>query len=151
MAIVDQRSSPKRVDMEFRGVLAPLQEQASSDLLRHEQGVLVAPPGTGKTVIGCYVIAARKVPALVLLHRKPLLEQWRLQLISLLGLSSRDIGQVGSGRRKRTAVVDLAMIQSLRGMEDAEHFFADYGLIVVDECHHLPAFSFEAVVKRASV
>jgi len=151
LAIVDQRSSPKRVDMEFRGALTPLQEQAASNLLRHEQGVLVAPPGTGKTVIGCYVIAARKVPALVLLHRKPLLEQWRLQLISLLGLSSRDIGQVGSGRRKRTAVVDLAMIQSLRGMEDAEHFFADYGLIVVDECHHLPAFSFEAVVKRASV
>ncbi|MBI4573969.1 MAG: DEAD/DEAH box helicase family protein [candidate division NC10 bacterium] len=151
LAIVDRRGSPKRVEMGFKGELTDLQEQAACQLLCHEQGVLVAPPGTGKTVIGCCVISARKVPTLVLLHRKPLLEQWRLQLISLLGLPSRDIGQVGSGRHKRTTVIDLAMIQSLREMENAGQFFGDYGLIVVDECHHLPAFSFEAVVRRAPV
>jgi superfamily II DNA or RNA helicase len=149
LAIEDQRTSPKRIEVEFRGSLTGLQEQAVNQLLRHDQGVLVAPPGTGKTVIACFVIAARKAPTLILAHRKPLLEQWRLQLISQLELPSRHIGQIGAGRRKRTSVVDLAMLQSLKGVDT--QFFSDYGLIVVDECHHLPAFSFEAVVKRAPV
>jgi superfamily II DNA or RNA helicase len=118
-------------------------------MLAHEAGVLVAPPGTGKTVIACAAIAARRLPTLVLVHRKPLLEQWRAQLEALLGLTRKEIGQVGGGRRKRTGIVDLAMIQSLKAIDDLADFFGGYGLIVIDECHHLPAFSFEACVRRA--
>src|SRR5581483_10896588 len=82
---------------------------------------------------------------------RPLLEQWRTQLQSLLGLPSKEIGQLGGGRRKRTRIVDLAMIQSLKAIDELESFFADYGLVVVDECHHLPAVSFEAAVRHAPV
>ncbi|MBI3595527.1 MAG: DEAD/DEAH box helicase [Nitrospirae bacterium] len=88
---------------------------------------------------------------LILVHRKPLLEQWRVQLINLLGLAPKQIGQIGGGKDKRTGIVDLAMIQSLKDMENAESFFSHYGFIIVDECHHLPAFSFESCVKKAPV
>ena len=117
-------------------------------MLAHDDGVLVAPPGTGKTVIACAVIAARQLPTLVLAHSKPLLEQWRAQLQALLGLPSKQIGQIGGGRRKLTGTVDLAMIQSLKAIDDLDAFFGGYGLIVVDECHHLPAVSFESYCDR---
>ena len=97
------------------------------------------------------MIAERKLPTLILAHSKPLLDQWRAQLQVLLGLSSKEIGQVGGGRRKRTGFVDLVMIQSLKAIEGLESFFGDYGLVVVDECHHLPAVSFETSVRRAPV
>jgi superfamily II DNA or RNA helicase len=126
-----------------------LQADTVAKLMTHDDGVLVAPPGTGKTVIACALIAERKLPTLVLAHSKPLLEQWRTQLTTLLRLPSKQIGQLGGGRRRRTRIVDLAMIQSIKAIDDLETFFADYGLIVIDECHHLPAFSFEAAVRRA--
>lgn len=147
----DDRPTHGRLPLKFLGELTPLQETAVAAMLAHHDGVLVAPPGTGKTVIACALIAERKLPTLILAHRKPLLEQWRTQLQSLLGLSSREIGQLGGGRRRRTGVIDLAMIQSLKAVDDLEEFFSDYGLVVIDECHHLPAFSFEACVRRAPV
>ena len=72
-----------------------------------------------------------------------------MQLMELLGLTSREIGQVGGCRQRRSGIIDLAMIQSLRSIDDLEAFFANYGFIVVDECHHLPAFTFESSIKRA--
>lgn len=135
---------------EFCGELTALQREAVATLLEHDDGVLVAPPGTGKTVIACALISERQQPTLVLAHSKPLLEQWRSQLQDLLGLQSKHVGQLGGGRRKRTGIVDLAMIQSLKALDDLDSFFGDYGLIVVDECHHLPAVSFEAAVRHAS-
>ena len=133
----------------FRGELTPLQANAALAMLAHDDGVLVAPPGTGKTVIACALIAERKLPTLVLAHSKPLLEQWRAQLTTLLDLPSKQIGQKGGGRRRLTGIVDLAMIQSLKAIDDLDAFFGGYGLIVIDECHHLPAFSFEAAVRHA--
>ncbi len=147
----DRRPTHDQLPLEFLGGLTPLQETAVAAVLAHDEGVLVAPPGTGKTVIGCAVIAARRLPTLVLAHRKPLLEQWRAQLQALLGLSSKQIGQLGGGRRKRSGIVDLAMIQSLKAVDDLDEFFRHYGLIVIDECHHLPPFSFETCVRRAPV
>jgi superfamily II DNA or RNA helicase len=147
----DRRPTPEQLSLEFRGELTPRQEQAVAAMLEHDDGVLVAPPGAGKTVIACALIAERKLPTLILAHSKPLLDQWRAQLQSLLGLSSKQIGQRGGGRRKRTGIIDLAMIQSLKAVDDLGAFFAGYGLVVVDECHHLPAFSFESAVRRAPV
>ncbi len=102
-------------------------------------------------MIACALIAKRKLPTLILAHSKPLLEQWRTQLQSLLGLPAKQIGQRGGGRRKCTGIVDLAMIQSLKAIDELEEFLGGYGLVVVDECHHLPAFSFEAAIRRAPV
>jgi superfamily II DNA or RNA helicase len=146
----DRRPTHTRLPLEFRGELTPLQANAAVAMLTHDNGVLVAPPGTGKTVIACALIAERKLPTLILAHSKPLLEQWRAQLTTLLDLPSKQIGQKGGGRRKLTGVVDLAMVQSLKAIDDLDAFFSSYGLIVIDECHHLPAFSFEAAVRHAS-
>ena len=151
LVTTDLRHIPDRLALTFRGTLSPLQEEAVNRLLSHDQGVLVAPPGTGKTVMGCYIAAARSLPTLILVHRNPLLDQWRAQLVSLLGLSPKEVGQIGAGKHRRTKRIDLAMIQSLRDLEGGDEFFRDYGLIIVDECHHLPAFSFESSVKQAPV
>lgn len=151
LTLKDLRPMPAKFPQAFHGELNSLQKEAVKIVLAYDQGVLVAPPGSGKTVMGCYIAAARKFPTLVLVHRKPLLEQWRVQLINLLGLSDKEIGQIGGGKVKQTHIVDLAMIQSLKDMEDAESFFSHYGFIIVDECHHLPAFSFESCVKKAPV
>ena len=147
----DARPTPDRLSLRFVGNMTALQESALQALLVHDEGVLVAPPGMGKTVIACAVIAARNLPTLVLAHRKPLLEQWRAQLQAALDLAPKQIGQLGGGRRKRMGIVDLAMIQSLKAVDDLEELFRGYGLVVIDECHHLPAFSFEACIRRAPV
>ncbi len=146
----DRRPTHMQLPLDFRGELTPLQASATDAMLAHDDGVLVAPPGTGKTVIACALIAERKLPTLILAHSKPLLDQWRAQLTTLLDLPSKQIGQIGGGRRKLTGIVDLAMIQSLKAVDDLDGLFGDYGLIVIDECHHLPAFSFEAVVRHAT-
>ena len=150
LVIDDRRPTHGPLKLTFHGTLSPLQRTALAAVLAHDDGVLVAPPGTGKTVIACAAIAARQLPTLVLAHSKPLLEQWRAQIQMLLGLSSKEIGQIGGGRRKLTGVVDLAMIQSLKAIDDLEAFFSNYGLVVVDECHHLPAVSFETSVRYAT-
>lgn len=151
LSMTEARPTPKRLSLKFLGQLTSFQRQAMRQLLAHEMGVLVAPPGAGKTIMGCFAVARRNVPTLILSHRKPILEQWRAQLMATLGLSSRDIGQVGGGRNKQRGVVDLGMIQSLARLDDLEPFFSAYGFLIVDECHHLPAFTFEAAVKRAPV
>ncbi|MBI5882354.1 MAG: DEAD/DEAH box helicase [Elusimicrobia bacterium] len=120
-------------------------------VLAHDMGFLVAPPGAGKTVMGCFAAAQRGLPTLILADRKPLLEQWRKQLMALLGLSSRQIGQVGGGRDRQSGVVDLAMMPSLARRDDLSEFFSRYGFIIHDECHHVPAATFEACMREASV
>ncbi len=149
LVIADQRLKPENLALSFQGSLKPEQEKAVAAVLAHDMGVLVAPPGAGKTVMGCAAIARRNVPTLVLADRKPLLEQWRLQLMRFLDLKSKDIGQVGGGRDSQRGVVDLAMIQSLARREDLDAFFAGYGFIVVDECHHIPAVEFQGAIKKA--
>lgn len=145
----DDRIVLDEIGLSFSGNLMPAQDNAVDSLLKNDLGVLVAPPGVGKTVMACSVIARRSVPTIVLLHRKPLLDQWRAQITELLDLPASAIGQIGGGRNKPTGVVDLAMIQSLTRAENLEELFGAYGLVVVDECHHLPAVSFEAVVRQA--
>jgi superfamily II DNA or RNA helicase len=151
LSIIDQRPAHGNLSLQFLGSLTLSQERTVQNLLTHEMGVLVAPPGAGKTVMGCFVVAKRNLPTLILAHRKPILEQWRMRLIEFLNLSSQEIGQVGGGKRRRSGIVDLAMIQSLKSITDLEGFFGNYGFIVVDECHHLPAFTFEACLRRAPV
>lgn len=145
----DRRNVPEKISLEFRGTLRPEQETAMKTVLAHDLGMLVAPPGAGKTVMGCYAAARRGLPTLILGDRKPLLEQWRKQIMELLGLPSRQIGQVGGGRDRQSGIVDLATIQSLARRDDLPEFFSGYGFVIVDECHHLPAATFEACIREA--
>ncbi len=130
----------------FKGTLTPMQEQASKAILTHDMGVFVAPPGIGKTVVGIQVIAARDRNTLILVHRKPLLDQWVAQLALFLGIDTKEIGQIGAGKKKPNGRLDVAMLQSLVRQGKVDDLVAGYGHVVVDECHHLPAFSFERVL-----
>ncbi len=153
--LADHRPMPAPLPArrQLKADLTGLQQEAVQTMLAHDHGVLVAPPGTGKTVMGCAILAARSLPTLVLVHRKPLLDQWRAQLISTLDLEAKQLGQLGGGRNRPTGVIDLAMIQSLTRLPPADlvALFGRYGLVVVDECHHVPAFSFESCLRHAPV
>lgn len=144
--VVDERATGDRIDVSFQGTLTPTQERAASAMLSSETGMLVAPPGIGKTVLGAYLIAQRKVRTLVLVHRKPLLDQWTSQLSAFLGQPRKAIGVLGGGRRRPSALVDVAMLQSLVRKGKVADVVAEYGHVVVDECHHVSASSFERVL-----
>jgi superfamily II DNA or RNA helicase len=146
LAIDDQRHSGRPLDVRFDARLTDIQTQAVDTLHKHETGVLVAPPGVGKTVIGTWLIAERQCSTLVLVHRQPSLDQWVAQLALFLGLHTRDIGRIGGGKYKPNGLLDVAMIQSMVRKDKVDDLVADYGHVIVDECHHLPAVSFERVL-----
>jgi superfamily II DNA or RNA helicase len=117
-------------------------------MIDHDTGVLVAPPGSGKTVIGVNLLANRRRSTLILVHRTQLLEQWVAQLSVFLDRDPEEIGQVGGGRRKPNGHLDVAMIQSLVHKDAVDDMVATYGQVIVDECHHVPAVSFERVMRE---
>lgn len=145
----DKRQNGSTTAFRFHGTLTDIQQQAVTELEAHDIGIFVAPPGSGKTVVGAWMVAARNCSTLVLVHRKPLLDQWVAQLSSFLGLSKKEIGTVGSGKNKVTGMLDVAMMQSLVRKDAVADIVANYGQVIVDECHHLPAFSFERVLAEA--
>ncbi len=145
----DERYSGCAVEMTFLGELTAKQKSATEALLAHETGVLSAATGFGKTVVAASVIAARGVNTLVLVHRRQLMDQWIARLGAFLSLPDAAIGQIGGGKRKPGGIIDVGMLQSLVRDNKVDDVVANYGNLVVDECHHIPAVSFEAVVHRA--
>ncbi|MBN2362345.1 MAG: DEAD/DEAH box helicase [Deltaproteobacteria bacterium] len=144
----DKRDQGKPVDFTFQGTLTPIQDQAAKALLAHDTGVFVAPPGIGKTVVGTFLVAARKTSTLVLVHRKPLLDQWIGQLAMFLGIEPKQIGQIGAGKSKPNGRLDVAMVQSLVRKGSVSDLVAGYGQVIQDESHHCPAVSFERVLSE---
>jgi superfamily II DNA or RNA helicase len=124
------------------------QELAAKAMSMHDIGVLAAATAFGKTVIAARLIADRAVNTLVLVHRRQLLDQWVAQLAEFLDRGPGDIGQIGSGRRNITNFIDIALIQSLFRKGKVDDIVGNYGHLIVDECHHIPAHSFEQVARR---
>jgi superfamily II DNA or RNA helicase len=149
LQVEDKRHNGDSLLLKFSGTLTAVQEDAAKAILAEDLGVMVAPPGVGKTVVGIYVAAARGVSTLVLVHRKPLLDQWVSQLSVFLGIPRKEIGQIGGGKQTATGRLDVAMIQSLVRKGNVSDLVARYGYVVIDECHHIPAVSFERVLSEA--
>jgi len=149
LEITDERFSGKPIDVQFQGELRPAQQDAAKTLLSSDIGVLSAPTGFGKTVIAAHMISERKTNTLVLVHRKQLLHQWITQLTNFLNLSTSQIGHIGGGKRKPTGEIDIATIQSLWRKNVVNDIVGEYGYLIVDECHHISAWSFESVVRQS--
>ena len=146
--IVDERFVGDRVKAEFTGTLRPEQLTAANALLEHDTGVLAASTAFGKTVVAAYLIAKRSVNTLILVHLKELLYQWIARLNAFLDVSVNDIGQIGGGKRKPTSIIDVATIQSLGRKGVVDDIVTKYGYLIVDECHHISARSFEIVARQ---
>ncbi len=161
----DQTYSGKNIDIIFNGALRMEQIDACEALLSNNFGVLSASTGFGKTVIAAQIIASKKVNTLVLLHLKQLLFQWKEKLSYFLTINENlyeenlkspgqkkvqeKIGQIGGGKNNPTGIIDLALMQSLVKGTVVKDIIDDYGMIIIDECHHIPAFSFESILKKA--
>jgi superfamily II DNA or RNA helicase len=148
IVILDKRILGKRIEIDFRGGLYPEQQKAADALLSHENGILAATTAFGKTVIAAYLIACRKVNTLILVHRRQLLEQWHARLGQFLEMHGSKIGQIGGGKRKPTGTIDIALIQSLSRKGVVDDVVANYGHLVIDECHHISAPSFEIIARE---
>lgn len=147
--VVDRRQSGAPIAVSFHGELTAEQTTAARVVLRADFGVLSAPTAFGKTVLGAWVIAERSMSVLVLVHRRHLLDQWRESLAFFLDMPIQDIGQIGGGRRRATGLIDVALLPSLTRKGEVDDIVAGYGQVIVDECHHIPAFSFERVLAEA--
>ena len=145
----DERCSGTPHGTHFLGTLTPEQQAAVDALIAHETGVLAATTAFGKTVVAAKLIAERNTNTLVLVHRQQLLDQWVARLRAFLDVDTDRIGVIRGGRKRPTGVIDVAIIQSLVRKGDVSDLVADYGHLIVDECHHLSAVSFEAVARAA--
>lgn len=128
------------------------QEPVIQAARKKEFGVIVAPPGAGKTVMAIKIIAEKQQPALIIVHRKQLLEQWVDRIEAFLGIPRKDIGKIGQGRGKVSKQVTVAMIQSLSKKMATSEAAADlsnhFGILIVDECHHIPAKTFHETISK---
>ena len=161
----DERRSGRSICTSFNGDLRDEQTVAFEALSAHDTGVLSATTAFGKTVIGAAMIAEKKVSTLILVHRAQLMEQWKERLAQFLAIGEvlppqpgrrgrqkkrEIIGSYGANRDTRSGIIDIAMLQSMGNSEEIQPWIHDYGMVIVDECHHIPAVSFEQVLKAVS-
>ncbi len=159
----DKTNPGRPIKVTFTGMLREDQELAAEAMLQHDCGVLAAATAFGKTVIAARLIAAHQTNSLILTHRQQLLTQWMEKLAQFLridvelpvaatkrGRKPREglIGQIGAGKADPGGIIDVAIMQSLSSGGEVKEFIRDYGLVIVDECHHVPAFSFEQILKK---
>ncbi len=160
--LIDERCIGKGIDACFGGVLRDEQTAAFEALSAHDTGIFSATTAFGKTVIGAALIAEKKVNTLILVHRSQLMEQWkeRLELFLILNEAlppqqkhrgrqkKREIiGLYGANKDTRSGIIDIAMLHSMGDADAIKPWLRDYGMVIVDECHHVPAVSFEQVLR----
>lgn len=145
--LIDEQYAGVALDVGFAGTLRPDQEAAVTAMIKHDAGVLCAPTAFGKTVTAAAMIARRGVNTLVLVHRTELLKQWQERLQSFLGVGKGVVGTIGGGKAKPTGKIDIAVMQSLSRQGEINPVVENYGHVIIDECHHIGATSFDAILK----
>jgi superfamily II DNA or RNA helicase/very-short-patch-repair endonuclease len=148
IAIRDERYVGRPLQVSFQAELRPEQKTVADAMLAHDTGVLAATTAFGKTVVAAWLIAMRGVNALVLVHRRQLLDQWIERLSTFLGVPAKAIGRIGGGRSRPNGQIDVAVIQSLARKGVVDDRVAEYGHVIVDECHHISAPGFEQVARQ---
>ena len=145
--VIDNRKKLDSVEFDSEIELLPNQELALEKIAEKDFGVIVSPPGSGKTIIGLEIISQKRQPALIVVHRKQLFDQWIERIQSFLKIPKREIGQIGNQKFTIGKEITVAMIQSLTRSDEISKIANSFGTIIVDECHHIPAKSFrEAIV-----
>ena len=157
----DKRNKGKSINANFKGTLREEQETAANALLQYENGVLSVPTAFGKTVIGASLIAERKCNTLILVHLHTLFDQWKKSLEQFLEIDEvapetdnkrgrkkvrSVIGQIGSGKNTSSGIIDIALVQSLIRDNEVDDIVKNYGMVIVDECHHVPSINYEKVL-----
>jgi superfamily II DNA or RNA helicase len=161
--LIEKFHSGKPINVEFNGMLRPEQQDALSHLIRHDTGVLCATTAFGKTVVGANLIARKKINTLILVHRQQLMLQWKERLSQFLLIHETLpepekkrgrkkqvslIGQLGGGKNHLSSIVDIAIMQSINNSGKVKDCIRNYGMVIVDECHHVSAVSFEQILKK---
>ncbi len=148
--LIDERKKLAEAAYSFKAALHPYQQDAFDMANKKDMGIIVAPPGSGKTIIGLCILASKKQPALIIVHRKQLFDQWVERIQSFLGIAEQFIGKIGAGHQKIGTHITVAMMQSLATLEASNDLFSSFGSIIIDECHHVPAKTFRDTINRFS-
>ena len=161
--IIDKTNYGRKINVEFNGELRTDQITAVNELIKFNNGVLAAATAFGKTVIAAKLIAKRETNTLILVHRRQLLSQWINRLSEFINIKEELpvlnkkrgrqirqflIGQIGGEKEYISGIIDVAIMQSLIRENEVKEFTKNYGMVIVDECHHVPAFSFEQILKN---
>lgn len=148
--LIDERKKLAEVTYSFKASLHAYQQDAFDIANKKDMGIIVAPPGAGKTIIGLCIVANKKQSALIIVHRKQLFDQWVERIQSFLGIAEQFIGKIASGHQKVGTHITVAMIQSIATLNPENNLFSSFGLIIIDECHHVPARIFSDTISRFS-
>lgn len=162
---MDKRNPGRPINVDFVGQLREEQQSAIHAMMKYDNGVLAATTAFGKTVLAAKMISERKVNTLVLVHRQQLMSQWKDRLTEFLSINeelpvlerkrgikkNRNlIGQLGAGKDNLSGIIDIAVMQSLNSKGKVKECVKDYGMVIVDECHHISAVSFEQILKNVN-
>ena len=165
VVISDKTNHGRNINVTFRGELREEQQKAMEAFAEHNIGTLSATTAFGKTVFAIGMIAMRKVNTLILVHNKNLLEQWKERLETFLQINENiEAPEAKRGRKKKSSIIgclyadkntlhgiiDIALIQSCLSDGEAKPFVKDYGMVIVDECHHVSSVSFEQVLRQVT-
>ena len=148
---IDERKKQKPIPYLFNAQLRDHQQTVVESIAKKDLGVIVAPPGSGKTIVALKIISEKQQPALIIVHRKQLVEQWAERIEIFLGIPKNEIGKIGQGKSKIGKKITIATIQSLSkelGKADVENILTAFGTIIVDECHHIPAETFRNTISK---